>query len=203
MTADKSAINMAGIRDYHIILASNSPRRRELLRGLDINFEVKVLPDVAENYPAGMAAEDIPQYVSAEKASAYKDMLADMQLLITADTMVILGGMALGKPKDDEDARRMLRMLSGRTHKVVTGVTLTTTGFQKSFSVSTDVSFKQLADKEIDYYVGKYHPLDKAGAYGIQEWIGYVGVTGINGSYFNVMGLPVQRIWDEMQHFCK
>lgn len=203
MTADKSAINMAGIRDYQIILASNSPRRRELLRGLDINFEVKVLPDVAENYPVGMVAEDIPQYVSVEKASAYKDMLADMQLLITADTMVILGGMALGKPKDDEDARRMLRMLSGRTHKVVTGVTLTTTDFQKSFSVSTDVSFKQLTDKEIDYYVGKYHPLDKAGAYGIQEWIGYVGVTGINGSYFNVMGLPVQRIWDEMQHFCK
>lgn len=194
---------MASISDYHIILASNSPRRRELMRGLDIDFDVRVLPDVAESYPADMAAEDIPRYISTEKAEAYKEMLKDGQLLITADTMVILGGVALGKPKDDAGARRMLRMLSGKTHKVVTGVTLTTTDRQRSFSVSTDVSFKQLEDSEIDYYVDRYHPLDKAGAYGIQEWIGYIGVTGINGSYFNVMGLPVQRIWDEMQRFCE
>lgn len=187
--------------DYHIILASNSPRRRELLKGLDIDFEVRVLPHVSEGHPDNMAAADIPKYVSMEKAMAYKDSLRPDDLLITADTMVILGDEALGKPKDDDDARRMLCALSGRTHQVVTGVVLLTARHQRAFAVSTDVTFKQLTDDEIDYYVSHYHPLDKAGAYGIQEWIGYVGVTGLSGSYYNVMGLPVQRIWDELKKF--
>lgn len=187
--------------NYHIILASNSPRRRELLAGLDLDFEIKVLPNVAENHPADMHPADIPLFVSKEKASAYKGLLKSGDLLVTADTMVILGDEALGKPKDDDEAKRMLHELSGKTHQVVTGVTLTATDHSRSFAVKTDVTFKNLSDEEIDYYVGHYHPLDKAGAYGIQEWIGYVGVTGINGSYFNVMGLPVQRIWDELHKF--
>lgn len=189
--------------DYHIILASNSPRRRELLKGLDIDFEVRVLPHVSEGHPDNMPAADIPKYVSMEKAMAYKDSLRPDDLLITADTMVIFGDKALGKPKDDDEARRMLHVLSGRTHQVVTGVVLSTARQQRAFAVSTDVTFKQLTDEEIDYYVSRYHPLDKAGAYGIQEWIGYVGVTGLQGSYYNVMGLPVQRIWDELKKFTR
>lgn len=189
------------LKDYHIILASNSPRRRELLAGLDLDFEVKVLPHVSEGHPDNMEAVDIPLFISKEKASAYNGMLKPNDILITADTMVILGNEALGKPKDDDDARRMLQALRGKTHKVVTGVTLTTTEKARSFAVTTEVTFKELSDEEIDYYVDHYHPLDKAGAYGIQEWIGYVGVTSIHGSYFNVMGLPVQRIWDELHKF--
>lgn len=189
------------IGNYDIILASNSPRRRQLLKGLDIDFEVRVLPDIAEDYPPGLAAKDIPLYVSKEKAAAYRNMLSDSQLLITADTMVIADSKALGKPHSDEEAHAMLRTLSGRTHDVVTGVALTTKRHQKAFAVSTEVTFKQLTDEEINYYIEKYHPYDKAGAYGIQEWIGYVGVTAIRGSYFNVMGLPVQRIWEELKNF--
>lgn len=189
------------LKDYHIILASNSPRRRELLRGLDLDFEIKVLPHVSEGHPDDMSAVDIPLFISKEKASAYKDMLEPRDILITADTMVILGNEALGKPRDDDEARKMLHALSGKTHKVVTGVSLSATDKERSFAVTTDVTFKDLSDSEIDYYVSHYHPLDKAGAYGIQEWIGYVGVTGIRGSYFNVMGLPVQRIWDELNKF--
>lgn len=189
------------IGNYDIILASNSPRRRQLLKGLDIDFEVRVLPDIPEDYPPELAPMDIPLYVSAEKAAAYRNMLSDHQLLITADTMVIADNKALGKPHSDEEAHAMLRTLSGRTHNVVTGVSLTTKRHQKKFAVNTEVTFKQLTDEEIDYYVNKYHPYDKAGAYGIQEWIGYIGVTAIRGSYFNVMGLPVQRIWEELQNF--
>lgn len=189
------------LKDYHIILASNSPRRRELLRGLDLDFEIKVLPHVSEGHPDDMSAVDIPLFISKEKASAYKDMLKPRDILITADTMVILGNEALGKPRDDDEARKMLHALSGKTHKVVTGVSLSAADKERSFAVTTDVTFKDLSDSEIDYYVSHYHPLDKAGAYGIQEWIGYVGVTGIRGSYFNVMGLPVQRIWDELNKF--
>lgn len=189
------------LKDYHIILASNSPRRRELLRGLDLDFEIKVLPHVSEGHPDDMSAVDIPLFISKEKASAYKDMLKPRDILITADTMVILGNEALGKPRDDDEARKMLHALSGKTHKVVTGVSLSATDKERSFAVTTDVTLKDLSDSEIDYYVSHYHPLDKAGAYGIQEWIGYVGVTGIRGSYFNVMGLPVQRIWDELNKF--
>ena len=189
------------LENYHIILASNSPRRRQLLAGLDLDFEVKVLPDIEENYPEHLSTSEIPVYIATEKAAAYKDLMAEYDLIITADTVVVLGDEVLGKPVDAEDARRMLRELSGKTHQVITGVCLMTCQRQRSFAVKTDVSFKELTEDEIAYYVEKYQPFDKAGAYGIQEWIGYIGVTSLNGSYFNVMGLPVQRIYTELQSF--
>ncbi|ATV31973.1 Maf-like protein [Prevotella intermedia] len=188
-------------KDYHIILASNSPRRKELLRGLDIAFDVRVQPDIAEDYPADTAPADVAAYISREKANAYKDTIAENELIITADTVVIVGNEILGKPHDDAEAKEMLHKISGRKHQVVTGVCLTTTEKQRCFSVSTDVTFKNLKEEEIDYYIETYSPLDKAGAYGIQEWIGYIGVTALEGSYFNVMGLPVQRIWEELNRF--
>lgn len=187
--------------NYHIILASNSPRRRELLSGLDLDFEVKVLPDIEEKYPETLATQDIPVYIATEKAAAYKDLMSEHDLIITADTVVVLGDEVLGKPVSLDDAKRMLHALSGHTHQVITGVCMMTCTRQRSFSVTTDVTFKQLTEAEIDYYVEKYRPLDKAGAYGIQEWIGYIGVMGLNGSYFNVMGLPVQRIYNELNDF--
>lgn len=182
-----------------IILASNSPRRRELLGGLDIDYEVKVLPDIAEDYPDDLPTEQVAEYISREKAAAYKSLLDEDELVLTADTIVVVEGQVLGKPTDEADARRMLRLLSGKTHQVITGVTLLSRRQEKSFSVSTDVTFKTLTDEEISYYVEKYRPLDKAGAYGIQEWIGYIGVTELRGSYFNVMGLPVQRIYEALK----
>ena len=188
--------------DYRIILASNSPRRRELLAGLGLEFEVRVLQGIDESYPATMPALETAEYIAAKKAAAYQSQMADDELIITADTVVIVGDEVLGKPADADEARSMLLKLSGRTHQVVTGVCLTAKDRQRHFSVLTDVTFKQLTDDEIDYYICTYHPFDKAGAYGIQEWIGHVGVSSIHGSYFNVMGLPVQRIWNELQTFC-
>lgn len=183
-----------------IILASNSPRRKELLGGLGVDFEVRVMKGVDEAYPDTLPAKDVAEYISREKASVYD--VADDELLITADTVVIVGDDILGKPKDADDAHRMLREVSGRTHQVVTGVCLTTAKEQRSFSVVTDVTFKQLSDEEIDFYIRNHRPYDKAGAYGIQEWIGYIGVTGLNGSYYNVMGFPVQRVYEELTgHF--
>lgn len=198
------------MKNYLIILASNSPRRKELLAGLDLPFEVKVIKGIDESYPASLDAYDTAQYISAKKASAYKELLAENTLVLTADTVVIAPtadeqndqegkGIILGKPKDAQEAHEMLRMLSGKTHHVVTGVCLTTLEQQRQFSVVTEVTFKELSDAEIDYYIEHYKPFDKAGAYGIQEWIGYIGCTGLKGSYFNVMGLPVQRIYEEIQ----
>lgn len=200
---------------YKIILASNSPRRRELLAGLDVNFEVKVLNGIDESYPDDLDAYQVAEFIAQKKAEAYRALLndeassAEENLILTADTVVIAPaaneqndqegkGIILGKPKTADDAVRMLRMLSGKTHHVVTGVCLTTKEEQRHFSVTTEVSFKELTDWEINYYISHYKPFDKAGAYGIQEWIGYIGCTGLNGSYFNVMGLPVQRIYEEM-----
>ena len=183
-----------------IILASNSPRRKELLGGLGVDFEVKVLKGVDESYPESLPVTDVAEYIAAEKAAAYT--VKDDELLITADTVVIVGRDILGKPADAADACGMLRELSGKTHQVVTGVCLTTCKEQRRFSVTTDVTFKQLSDAEINYYVDKYKPYDKAGAYGIQEWIGYIGVTALSGSYYNVMGFPVQRVYEELTtHF--
>ncbi|MCI6830060.1 MAG: Maf-like protein [Prevotella sp.] len=182
---------------YNIILASNSPRRRELLAGLDLEFEVKVLDGIDESYP-DMPRQLVAQYIAGKKADAYLATLNELDLVITADTVVIVDNDILGKPNDEQEAKAMLRRISGRSHKVVTGVCLLTPDARREFSVSTDVTFKPLTDEEIDYYVEHYHPLDKAGAYGIQEWIGYVGVTALNGSYFNVMGFPVQRIYSEL-----
>lgn len=186
---------------YNIVLASNSPRRKELLAGLDVDFEVRVLQGIDESYPAELPTQDIAGYISQKKAAAYRGTMGSDELVITADTIVVLDGEVMGKPADEEDACRMLRKLSGRTHQVITGVTLTTKERQQSFSVETDVAFKELTDAEIDYYVQHYKPMDKAGAYGIQEWIGHIGVTGISGSYFNVMGLPVQRIYEALKNF--
>ena len=186
---------------YKIILASNSPRRRELLAGLDIPFEVRVIDGIDESYPASLPTREIAGYISQQKARAYLATMADDELVITADTIVVLGQEVMGKPHDEDEACRMLSQLSGQTHHVITGVTLTTKERSLSFSVSTSVTFRQLTDGEIRYYVKHYRPFDKAGSYGIQEWIGYVGVTALEGSYFNVMGLPVQRIYDALQNF--
>ena len=189
------------LKNYHIILASNSPRRRELLGGLGIDYEVRVLSDIDESYPATLPVADIAEFIAAKKADAYRATMADDELIITADTVVISGNEVMGKPTDEADACRMLRQLSGRVHHVTTGVCLTTSQQQRRFSVTTEVTFKQLCDEEISYYVTRYRPFDKAGAYGIQEWIGYIGCTGLNGSYYNVMGLPVQRIYQELLKF--
>ena len=191
------------VKDYKMILASNSPRRRELLAGLGVDFEVRVLPDIDESYPASLPALQTAEYIACKKAAAYREVMADDELVITADTVVIVGDEVLGKPSDAAEAALMLRKLSGRTHQVVTGVCLTTCEQTVQFSVRTDVTFKQLTDDEIDFYIKKYQPFDKAGAYGIQEWIGYIGCTGLNGSSYNVMGLPVQRIYTELQQFTR
>lgn len=184
------------MKRYKIILSSNSPRRKELLSGLDLDFEVRVISGIDESYPTNLASENVPEYIAKKKAAAYN--IAENELVITADTIVVVDNIILGKPQNDTEACQMLRMLSGRSHKVITGVCLTTVSRQRCFSVESEVTFKKLTDGEIDYYISKYHPLDKAGAYGIQEWIGYIGVTALNGSYFNVMGLPVQRIYEEL-----
>ena len=171
------------------------------MAGLDLQFEVRVLQDIDESYPHDLPTQKIAEFISKKKADAYVQTMADDELVITADTVVILGDEVMGKPGDEADAKRMLGELSGKTHQVTTGVTLSTKERQVSFSVVTDVTFKQLSADEIDYYVRTYHPFDKAGAYGIQEWIGYIGVTALKGSYFNVMGLPVQRIYEALKRF--
>lgn len=186
---------------YRLVLASNSPRRKELLAGLGLPFEVRVLQGIDESYPADLPVADVALYIAGRKAEAYRQVIADDELLITADTVVIVDDEILGKPADEADAVRMLRELSGRTHQVTTGVCLLTTTRERRFAVTTDVTFKQLTDEEVFYYVSRYKPFDKAGAYGIQEWIGYIGVTGLHGSYYNVMGLPVQRIYSELSNF--
>ena len=182
-----------------LILASNSPRRKELLAGLGLPFEVKVLQDIDESYPADLPVSDVALYIAGKKADAYRAVEKADELIITADTVVIVGDEILGKPVDEADAVRMLRLLSGRTHQVTTGVCLLTATNEHRFAVTTDVTFKALSDEEIHYYVDTYKPFDKAGAYGIQEWIGYVGVTCLHGSYYNVMGLPVQRIYEALR----
>lgn len=182
-----------------IILSSNSPRRKELLAGLGVDFEVRVLKGVDERYPDDIPLNEVPLYIAIEKASAYT--VAKDELVVTADTVVIVDNEILGKPKDRAEAYGMLRKISGKTHQVVTGVCLTTIDDQRSFTVTTDVEFKELSDNEIYYYINKYRPFDKAGAYGIQEWIGYVGVLSLKGSYYNVMGLPVQRIYEEFTSY--
>lgn len=186
---------------YKVILASNSPRRRELLAGLGLQFEVRVLADIDENYPPTLPATQIAKYIAHKKAEANRTIMAENEMIITADTIVVVDDMVMGKPADDADAIRMLSTLSGKTHKVITGVCITTLNKQTVFDVTTGVTFKTLTDEEINYYITHFHPTDKAGAYGIQEWIGYIGVTGLEGSYYNVMGLPVQRIYDELCEF--
>ena len=183
-----------------LILSSNSPRRQELLAGLDIPYKVFVIDGIDESYPDTLPVEDIAEYIAVKKAAPYAEELkGNDNIVLTADTIVVCDGKVMGKPKDNEEACKMLTKLSGRTHQVITGVTLTTTEWTHSFSCSSDVTFASLTEQEILHYVNAYHPLDKAGAYGIQEWIGYIGVTRLEGSYFNVMGLPVQRLYSELK----
>ena len=185
--------------NYKVILASNSPRRKELLAGLGIDFTVRTLQGIDESYPEDLKGEEIPKYISAQKAKAYKANMADDELIITADTIVYVDGEVLGKPTDVDDARRMFHLMSGRSHEVITGVSIVTKEKTVQFATTTQVTFAQLTDQEIDYYIANYKPFDKAGAYGIQEWIGYIGITSIEGSYFNVVGLPVQRLYTELK----
>lgn len=189
------------VEGYKVILASNSPRRKELLGGLGIPFEVRTLQDIDESYPDSLRGEEIPMFISGKKAEAYKQKMADDEMIITADTIVYDHGQVLGKPKDREEAISMLRQLSGHAHEVITGVSIVTKEKTRQFASTSKVYFDTLADDEIIYYVDNYHPFDKAGAYGVQEWIGYVAVTRIEGSYFNVMGLPIQRLYTELKSF--
>ena len=189
------------ITDYNVLLGSNSPRREELLRGIDIDFEVKALPEIDESYPQEIPVEEIAEFLAIKKADAYKPSLGDDELVITADTVVLLDGKMYGKPTNKQDAKEMLATLSGKTHRVVSGVCITTTKKQTSFSETSEVEFATLTSEEIEYYVMRYSPFDKAGAYGVQEWIGYIGVTHINGSFHNIMGLPIQRIYSELKKF--
>ena len=186
------------LEKYKVILASGSPRRRELMAGLGVNYEVRILPDVDESYPDTLQGEEIPLYIAKEKADAYIPMMQPDELIITADTIVWLECKVLGKPRDREDALQMLRTMSGRTHEVFTGVCITTTDWQRSFTAQTEVRFATLSEDEIIYYVDNFKPMDKAGAYGVQEWIGFIGVENISGSYYNIMGLPVQKLYREL-----
>lgn len=187
------------LNKYNIILASASPRRRELLSGLGVSFETLCLPGIDESFPDSLPANEVAEYISVKKAEAYKQQMQTNQLIITADTVVVSENRILGKPHSRENAVEMLRFLSGKTHHVITGVTILTNDKQKTFSVSTDVTFADITDEEIYYYIDRYQPMDKAGAYGIQEWIGFIAVESISGSYFNVMGLPIQRLYQELK----
>lgn len=184
-----------------IVLASNSPRRRELLAGLGYPYEVRVLDGIDESYPDTLRGSEVAAYISRVKAEAYRATMAEDELVITADTIVCLDDRVLGKPADELEAIAMLRSLSGRTHQVYTGVTIVTSVDNSTFVSRSDVTFSSLTDEEINHYVTHYRPMDKAGAYGIQEWIGYIGVERIEGSYFNVMGLPVQRLYSELKKY--
>lgn len=186
-----------------VILASNSPRRRELLSSLDIAFTVDTGTSFVEEYARDTPHEEVPALMSRGKSLGFHRELEPDEILITSDTMVLCGDEILGKPADKEDAVRMLSLLSGREHQVITAVTLRDTSREKTFSVTSNVFFKQLSDSEIYYYIDTYKPFDKAGAYGIQEWIGYIGITGIEGSFYNVMGFPTQRFFDEFQDFIR
>lgn len=189
------------LQPYRLLLASQSPRRRELIAGSGIPFTLTEKYACEEHYPATLAAEEVPAYLSRLKSEAYPTPLQPNDILLTADTVVILDGEVLGKPKDREDALRMVARLAGNRHTVVTGVTLRTSERIETFSAESDVWFRPLSEEEIAYYVDTYQPFDKAGSYGIQEWIGYVGIERIDGSFYNVMGLPIQRLYVELEKF--
>lgn len=192
---------LENLEKYKILLASKSPRRRELLSELRIPFSCIALRGIDETYPADTPTQQIPEYLSRKKAEAYRENLTDTEMIITADTLVILGNQVLGKPRDLQQARQMLTQLAGQTHLVITGVTIMTTRKTVSFSSSTSVTFAPLSPEDIDYYVDTFHPTDKAGAYGIQEWIGCIAVESIQGSFYNVMGLPVHRLYSALKSF--
>ncbi len=186
--------------EYHYILGSKSPRRQQLLQMLGIDFEVRTC-EIPEKYPSGLSKEAIPLFLAELKAKPLISELEDGDLLITADTIVWLNGEVIGKPKDSNDARQMLSRLSGRSHQVISGVCLSSVKKQVSFFAKSEVTFKKLTLQEIDFYISQSNPLDKAGSYGIQDWIGVIGIVGIKGSFYNVMGLPVQKLYAEIQKF--
>ena len=192
---------LENLNKYEIVLASNSPRRKELLQRMGVNFKVRTLFGIDESYPDSLRGEDIVCYISRNKAKAYQSSMAPNELLITADTIVYVDGEVMGKPKNAEQAKEMLHKLSGKTHQVITGVTIVTAKRTENFGVTSQVIFTNITDEEINFYVDNYLPLDKAGAYGIQEWIGIVAVEEIKGSYFNVVGLPVQRLYQKLKTF--
>ena len=186
--------------NYNYILASKSPRRQELLQSLGVQFSV-LINDGDENYPAFLGKEEIPVFLAEQKANHFLKKLKENDLLITADTIVWFNGEVLGKPSDKLDAIETLQKLSGHEHQVISGVCLTSMHKQKSFFSISNVRFKKLSLQEIEYYVSEFNPYDKAGAYGIQEWIGFIGITHIEGSFYNVMGLPIQQLYTEIQNF--
>lgn len=188
------------LKNYRIILASRSPRRQQLLRELGLNFEV-VIREFNESFPDDLKGDEIARYIAHEKAILFKKEITDNEIVITADTIVWCNNKVLGKPVNQEDATRILKEISGNTHEVITGVTLLSKSKELTFSESTKVTFETITEEEIDYYIDKYKPYDKAGAYGIQEWIGIIACSHIDGSYFNVVGLPVQRLLKELQNF--
>lgn len=192
---------LKNLESYHIVLCSQSPRRLELLSRLGLVFEVRNIPDIDESYSPELDVEEVPLFLSKKKAEAYRRTMNEDDLLITADTIVCLDNQIFGKPKDTDDARVTLKRLSGKTHSVITGITITSKEKQKSFIVKSRVSFANLSNQEIDYYIREYNPMDKAGAYGIQDWIGMIGIKSIEGSFYNVMGLPVQRLYSELKNF--
>jgi septum formation protein len=192
--------DMEWFPEYNYILASKSPRRQELLHILGLSFEVRT-KETEENFPEDLNKEQIPVYLAQTKAAPFYEELNENDLLITADTIVWLDGKVLGKPENSAEAKQMLQGLSGREHQVISGVCLTSKNKQKLFYAVSNVQFKVLTDHEIDFYVSQFSPFDKAGAYGIQEWIGAIGITHIEGSFYNVMGLPVQRLYEEIQKF--
>ena len=189
---------MHSIKNYKLILASASPRRQQLMKDAGFTFEVR-LKNVEEKYPQELHLENVPEYLSKVKASAFREELKADEVLITADTVVCIHDRILGKPADRKAAISLLQELSGTRHLVVTGVSVTTRTEQLSFSSRTDVFFKHLSNEEIEFYVDTYKPFDKAGAYGIQEWIGYIGIERIEGSFYNVMGLPIQRLYETLR----
>jgi septum formation protein len=188
------------LANYRIILASRSPRRQQLLRDLGLEFDV-VIKEYSETYPENLNGEEIARYVARQKAISFRNEISDNEIVIAADTIVWCNNMVLGKPLNYEDAIRILKEISGNTHEVITGVSLFSLSGEVTFSESTKVTFEPLSDEEIVYYVDKFKPYDKAGAYGIQEWIGIIACSHIDGSYFNVVGLPVQRLYAELQKF--
>lgn len=192
---------LKNLNKYEIVLASNSPRRKELLQRMGVNFKVRTLFGIDESYPDSLRGEDIVCYISRNKAKAYQSSMAPNELLITADTIVYVDGEVMDKPKNAEQAKEMLHKLSGKTHQVITGVTIVTAKRTENFGVTSQVKFTNITDEEINFYVDNYLPFDKAGAYGIQEWIGIVAVEEIKGSYFNVVGLPVQRLYQKLKTF--
>lgn len=189
------------LNNYRIILASQSIRRQKLLRGLGIKFNIFTKKNIIENFPEDLPVNEVALYLANLKSKAYEKELGGNKILITADTVVILEGQIIGKPHSLSEAKQILRKLSGKKHSVITGVSIRSAHKQEIFSVNTDVFFKELSDEEIDYYVDNFKPIDKAGAYGIQEWIGYIAVERIEGSYFNVMGLPVHELYQKIIEF--